>query len=87
MVHVLVLVLESVCAEHLAAKSAGEALLIFCGMLVHEVFTKAVDPLEGLALGGTLVTQTEEPAIFFPHGHVHLGDLDISFVRVGMFKL
>ena len=46
---------------------AGEALLILGRVLVHEVFAKAVDPLERLTLAGTVIAQAKEPGRFFKY--------------------
>ena len=85
-IHVLVLVLQPVGAEHLSAKSARKTLLIFRRVLVHEVLPQPVDPLERLALGGAVFAQAVEPSVLFSHGHVDLGYLHVSLVRFGVFK-
>jgi len=86
-IHVLVLVLETVGAKHLAAEPTGKAFLILGGVLVHVVLAKTVDPLERLALGCAVVTQAEVPAVLNLHGHVHLGDLHVRLVGLRVFDL
>lgn len=86
-VHVLVLVLQAIRSKHLPTEPAGEALLILCGVLVHEVLAKAVDPLERLTLGDAVFTEAEVPAVLHLHWHVNLGNLHIGLVRLCVLDL
>ena len=86
-VHVFVLVLQTICTEHFSAEPAGETFLIFGRVLVHKVFPKAVYPLERLAFGYTVLTEAKVPPILHLHRHVHLGDLHVRLVGFGVLNL
>ena len=78
-------VFQSIGAKPFPAKLTLEFFLVLGRMLLHVMFSEAVDVAKRNVLSHTLFLDTKKPAVLFSHRHIDLRDFTIfSLTSVGL---